>query len=252
VVAVAVDASTPARWSAVDSGTNVVSASFTAPANALLVLCVSWDTTNVGPTDATTVTDSGGLTWTQQVARLGSEATGGGGSGIWTARTTSAAARTVTVKYPSLTAGAATKRISCKLFVLTGVDVDGTPVDTVGANNEGGTNTDPTTTSSLTPGASGLLVVSATDWNQTGLATSSDLTYNVSPNSDGAADYTGAISVIAGYKACTSGVAVTANLNPPATPQYKWCQVVVRQAAAAATKAPPPFRRPWRFFRQRL
>ena len=225
-MAVAVDASTPVRWTnTVTSGTGVASASFTAPTDALLVCCVCFDSDSVTSNPVITVSDSGGLAWTTRVERQDNEATAGGYAGIFTARTTSSVSRTVTTTRTS--GGGASgsgRRISAKLYVLTGVDVGGTPVDSVTASNEGGTNTDPTNTTNVTPGANGLLIVNACDWAQAGAITSSNLTVE-------SGDYAGAITASSGYRTCSSGVSVNGNLNPPATPQFKWCQVVVREAA---------------------
>jgi hypothetical protein len=200
-VPVAVDASTPVRWAnTLAIGTGVASASFTAPADALLVACVNLDGNSGGsdPFGTLTVSDTGGLTWTERVRRAEAETTDGGAAVILTARTTTSASRTVTIAR-GLDGGANNKRAACKLYVLTGVDVDGTPVDSVGANNEGGSGTNNLTTGSVTPGASGLLIACTTDWNQLGTLTSTDLTLDT-------ADYAGQISVASGYKTCTSGV----------------------------------------------
>jgi hypothetical protein len=225
-VPAAVDGSSPARWTAsVAPGGSTTSSSFTAPADALLVACVNHDGNSGGtdPFNVASFSDSGGLTWTERVRRAEAETTDGGTAIIWTARTTSSVSRTATL---SRTGGSASKRVSCRLYVVTGVDVDGTPVDTVGANNEGGSGTNDLTTSSITPGATGLLFACDTDWNQLGTLTSSDLTLDT-------ADYAGEISVASGYKTCTSGVGVTANLNAggAAAAQHKWCQIVVRESA---------------------
>lgn len=236
-MAVAVDGSTPVRWTgAPNAGVDITSASFTAPTDALLVMCVNSDgATSTHGTMTYAVADSGGLTWTNRVTRTIAETTDGGGSAIYTARTTSNVARTATFRQNNTNAVAT--RISAKLYVLTGVDVNGTPVDTVTASNEGGSAADPTTTTSITPGANGLLIVVDTDWSQTGAITSSDLTVE-------SGDYAGAITASSGYKTCTSGVGVTGNLNPPATPQFKWCQVTVREVAGAAQDTPELYGRP--------
>jgi hypothetical protein len=238
-MAVANDASTPARWSNTWHATNggsIVSDSFTAPADALLVACCNYDSNSSGTPGATSFSDSGGLTWTKQVERLWNETLNGGGSVIFTARTTSSVARTATLTGAAgATGGWGTGRASAKLYVFTGVDVDGTPVDTVGANNEGTTFTNDMTTSSLTPGATGLLVAVDTEWNQLGAITSSDLTID-------AATYASAIDVASGYKVCTSGIGVTGNLNAGGTSSavHKWCQIIVREAAGGGGGATPP------------
>lgn len=237
-MAIAVDASTPVRWSntlgSAETGGSITSASFTAPSGALLVLAAQYDTTTSWASGSRTASDSGGLTWTPGPERLGNESTAGGGSGIWWATTVSAVARTVTFALGAATGGASpwgTTRTSCKLYVLTGVDVGGTPVMAFGANNEGGTNTDPMNTTSLTPDANGVMVVSACDWNVTGLATSSNLTLASGPDT---ATYASAISVFSGLQACSNGVGLTGNINAAgAGPQWKWTQIIVREAAAA-------------------
>lgn len=244
-MAIAVDASSPVRFTGtwhVTNGGSITSASFTAPADALLVLCGEVDSNDgagARPVAADlTASDSGGLSWTQQVARAGNEAAANGMSAIFTARTTSEVARTVSLVGGVITATDwGTGRASAKLYVLTGVDVDGTPVDTVGASNEGGSTANSLVTTSVTPGANGLLIAADTDWNALGTYdASADLTQDT-------AHYTGAISVCDGYKACTSGVGVTANLNAGGTSeaQHKWCQIVVREAAGGAAAGDDSF-----------
>lgn len=227
----AVDASTPIRWAGTPAALgNSTSASFTAPTDALLVLCLNADGGTANLTIA--VTDTGGLTWTERVRRDITEATTGGHSSIWTARTTSTTARTV--NWTRTGGDSSGKQVSAKLYVVTGVDVGGTPVDTVSAANEGGSATNNLTTTSVTPGANGLLFVCDTEWNALGnFEASSNLT-------EDKATYTG-ISVDSGYRTCSSGVGVTANLNAfgAAAAQHKWCQVVVREAAAGGATVRP-------------
>jgi voltage-gated potassium channel Kch len=247
-MSIAVDASSPARWTGQPAnGGTLVSASFTAPADALLVVTLQADgDSTANGTVGHTVTDSGGLAWTKQVERLVSEATDGGTSAIWTARTTSAVARTITITRSHTLNTAQTRRVSAVCRVLTGVDVDGTPVDTVSASNEGGSagdaNNDVTTTS-LVPGATGLLIVSDLDWNTNGAMSSSNLTIDHQ-------EYAGEIDVIDGYRTCTAGVSVSANLNAAGTgssAQHKWTQIIVREAAATAMFVRPQITRPFPF-----
>jgi hypothetical protein len=239
-MAIAVDASSPIRWTGtISSGGTITSASFTAPANALLVITCQGDSNAGTSAHDVTCADSGGLAWTEQVARLDQETTLGGCSAIFTARTTSATSRTVSVGWTG-GAGGTNRRYSAKAYVLTGVDVDGVPVDTVGANNEGGSTTNNLTTTSLTPGATGLLIATSCDWSASGsFEASSNLTQDTTT-------YAGAISVCSGYRTCASGVGVSGNLNAAggAAAQHKWVQLVLREAAAAATTAvlPPAFR----------
>jgi hypothetical protein len=236
-MAIAVDASSPVRWSGASaSNSAITSASFTAPADAFLVACVvlDGDTTYDPFTYTAKFSDSGGLTWTLQVLRDNMETTEGGGSAIYTARTVSSVARTASFN-PTWFANTGTSlQKSVKLYVLTGVDVDGTPVDTVGANNEGGSTTNSINTTSITPGANGLLIVNDCDWSSSGAyQSSSDLTQDTADFAD--------ISACSGYKTCTSGVGVTGNLNAAGTGavQHKWCQITVREAAGGGGGTTP-------------
>lgn len=232
-MAIALDGSTPVRWAGTPAGGGtIVSASFTAPTDAYLVLDVESDGTSGQMPNTPTVSDSGGLTWTKRVERSYGETTDGGYSAFWTARTTNSVSRTITV-----TSGVSnqTKRHSAKLRVFTGVDVDGTPVDTVGANNEGGSGTNNLTTATITAGAAGVLVCADCDFNQLGaFQSSSDLTQDT-------ADYAGEISVCSGYKTVSSGASVNGNLNAggTGTAQHKWCQIIVREAAGGGGTTAP-------------
>jgi hypothetical protein len=226
----------PARWAGTPAtGGTIVSGSFTAPANSVLVCTVEADGATAGPPsspESVVVSDSSGLTWTKQVERAWTETTDGGESSIHTAPAVSSTSRTITVTFTF--AGGGTGRVSAKAYVVTGANIGGTFVDTVGANNEGGSATNNLTTSSLTPSANGLLFAADCEWSALGaFEASSDLTQDTTT-------YAGAISVCDGYKACSSGVGVTANLNANGTgvPQHKWCQIIVTEAAGAATRVP--------------
>ena len=225
-MAALVDASSPIRWSGTPAdGVDITSASFTAPADALLVVCASLDGNSGAGAIVATCSDSGGLTWTTKVSRENNETVAGGASFIFTARTTSAVARTVGVRR---TSDGGTNRISAKCYVVTGADVDGTPVDSVGASNEGGSATNNLDTTNVTPGATGLLFVAECDWSALGYTASSNLTQDT-------AIYAGAISAFSGYRTCASGVGVSGNIDSDTgTPQHKWCQIVVREAPGAA------------------
>jgi hypothetical protein len=118
--------------------------------------------------------------------------------------------------------------------VRTGADITGTPVDTVGANNEGGNLNNSITTTAITPGGNGHLEVCDSEWQAAGIfEASSDLTQE-------SATWSLEFSVCTGYKACTSGVPVTANLNAfgGTAVQHKWVQVVILAAAEAVPYAP--------------
>jgi hypothetical protein len=224
-MSIAVD-DTIGRFSGTPTGTATISSgSFTAPADALLWLSVEADSAG---SEAFTLNaaDSGGLTWTKQVERTAAETTAGAASAVFTARTTSAVSRTVQASRSA--DSASTRQISAKVRVLTGVDVNGTPVDTVGANNEGGATATPATTSSLTPGATGILGVACADWNVKGPLSSSNLTVD-------AADHGTNLSVMDGWRVSSNGVGITANLTASLSgPQFKWTQITVREAVTAA------------------
>src|SRR5438045_3350669 len=94
---VAVDASTPVNWTGTPTtAASITSASFTARANAFLVLCLMSDDNAVAD-QVYTCSDSGSLAWTSRVKRGTTETTAGGMSEIVTARTTSAVSRTISV-----------------------------------------------------------------------------------------------------------------------------------------------------------
>jgi hypothetical protein len=219
--AVAVDGTTPASWSTSLAGSGTSdSASFTPPANSVLVLMIMSD----GTSDLIWTPSTTGLTWTQQVTRNNSETTTGGMADIWTCPQASSAARVIRIT--RTTAGGTPILFYAKCFVVTGADISGTTYDSITANNEGGSTSNSINTTSITPGADGLLMVADCEWNDDGTPTSSDLT-----SGGGTLDLAG-ISVFAGYKTCTSGVAVTGNLDAfgAGVAQHKWVQIIVRKA----------------------
>lgn len=214
----AVDASSPILFTTAGAAT-VDSASFTAPANSLIVLVSMIDTSSgVDITITPSLTVGTALTWTLQVVRNASETTTDGATYIHTAVATTSEARTVRA-----TSSNTTLRRAHKIYVVTGANIGGTYVDTVSASNEGGSTVNNLTTTSITPGANGLLIAGDTDWNALGTMTSSDLTLTT-------AHYAGAISVACGYKTATSGVAITANFDASgaSNAQHKWCQIIVK------------------------
>ncbi len=226
--------STVARWAGVNTanGATFVSGSFT-PADTTLIVCFIEIDTGTGDTDSITYTPSGGgLSWTQRVIRSTDDATQFGASSIWTAPVSTGASMTITITRGGGASGGS-GRLSGRALVISGYDTT-TPVDSVGASNEGGSGTNNLTTTSITPGANGFLCAADCDWNALGaFQASSDLTQNT-------AHYAGQISVCDGYKACTSGVGVTANLDAAGTgtAQHKWCQIVVREAAGGGGGSP--------------
>jgi hypothetical protein len=79
------------------------------------------------------------------------------------------------------------------------------------------------------------LIAAATDWNAVASIASSNLTDLVT------ALISGHITYINGYRTCSSGVALNANFNPSAAPDFNWAQIIVRAAAGGSppTSLPP-------------
>lgn len=232
-MAIAIDGSSPVRFTGTPAnGVDITSASFTAPANSVIAVCVSADTNGSSENITISVSDSGGLTWTNRVERdpgdAGAEA---GHASIWTAVQVTSASRTVSVRR---TAGnGSTNRISVKVYVVTGADTT-TPT---GATGEGSS-----TTNNITPNAYTSTVNNSrgfgcgTDWNQLGTPTSTD--------TEDAADYAGAISVISLFKAAdtaTSGSTVTMNFDAggTGTAAWNWVALEIRPSVSSDTTVSP-------------
>lgn len=238
-MAAAIDGTSPAiaTGSIANNGGTLATASFTAPTDAFLVAFIAMECYGSEPSDMT-ITDSGGLTWTQRPVRTWAEAIEFNYMASYTARTTSSTARTVTLTRVGSGGGDGALRLWLKVFVVTGVDVNGTPIDTTGASNEGSTSTNNATTTSLTPGATGLHLVAAMDVNGLGTYTSSDLTIQTS---DQATTSFGTYNTVFGYKTATSGVGSTANLNAggTGTAGQDWLQVIIREAGGGGGAVQP-------------
>lgn len=229
-MAIAIDASTPVRASATAALTTTT-ASFTAPSSAVLVACVSSNTTPAGnPT--LTVSDSGGLTWgAAKVLRQQSEGGGstGGTTAIFGAVTASSTSRTVTAT--ASVAGTA-NGISVKVYVVTGADT----ANPYGATAEGASQVNNTTTTgynSTVNNSRGFAC--GTEWNELGVPTSTD-------TGDGA-DVTGAIAALSCFKAAdtaTSGTSVTFNLDAAGagTPDWTWVALEILPAAGDPAAIP--------------
>lgn len=231
-MALAIDASTPARF----SGTDIVtSASFTPPTGAFLVACVNCN--DNGSTGAIPVmTSSPSLTWTTQGLRNKQDTGGlGGTAAIFTAVAGSGA----------MTASADNNRptpdwqVSCKLYVVTGQDAT-TPMDVT--PTEGSSTTNNLSASALTTATDGAWVFgAATDWAANGVPTSTDV-------ADGW-DVGGIVSGCSVRKSAATSPAgaVTLNFDAGGTgaATWNWVAIAVRPAAAAATTS-APIRSPYR------
>lgn len=219
-----VDASSPIRFSGLITPPNsITSASFTAPANSLLVVCLQINTTT-GSDAVFAVSDSGGLAWTTRITRASTEATAGGTSAIATAPQVTSASRTVTVTWTSGGDASPPFHITAVVYVVTGADLTGTPMDAVTSDNESGSTTNDYTTIPLVPGANGLLFASDADWQAGGVFDAGDLTQDT-------VNFPGNISVCSGWKLCARDVNVTARLNGNTTlgVQHKECRLIVRE-----------------------
>lgn len=224
---IAIDASTPIRWTGTpNDSVALTSASFTPPAGSLLVLCLSSDSTASQSPVFTVATT--GLTWTKQIQKDFAATGENGHASIWTCPQASSAARTCAVTRGSGSLGG-TKRVSCKLYAITGQDAS-----PVGASGGGGSTTNNMTASIfISTGANSLAVACATDWAQLGVPTSSDLTV------DGG-DYSGAVSVMSGYKALGSIGSQTANIHAGSagTPNWNWVALEILAPAATGIVVP--------------
>jgi hypothetical protein len=222
----AVDASTPARWSAATLGANATftSASFTPPAGALLVLMIASDS-NAQTALTFTVADSQSGAWTQQVKEDGTDldpATGGGAY-VWT-RNTTTSNTSMTITATRVTSpGEGTGRVSCMAYVVTGQAAS--PVGAT-ARNKQTSGTSWTPAGPTTTVANAFIFAVFTDWQANPSPASSDLT------ADGL-QYSGAISVLSGYKNVASAGATTANFNVSSgTMNTCYCALEIQPAAA--------------------
>jgi hypothetical protein len=212
-VPIAVDATTPAIVTG--TGASVTTASFTAPANSLLVaLCAIG-----GGTGIHTVSNSGtALTWVTQVNHQLGEDSGAfsGTARVVTAIATTSVARTVT-----LTPALSGVELALKLLVVTGADITGTPVGAVGENHS--------TTANLTP-----TVYTSTVDNSRAVGIGVDASAGGSPTSSDtgfAWHLVGGVSGIAVYKAADTtpaATAVTLNFNGTgATRSWNWAAIEI-------------------------
>lgn len=219
-MALAVDASSPARFTGTpDDNVDITSASFTPPAGALGVVCIS--TNSNGQATLVSVSDSQGGTWTEQVRRNLTEAGFEGHASIWTRNSgLPNTSMTVSVRRTNDSGGTgAFDRVSAKAYVVTGQHA--TPVPTTG---EGSSSTNNLTASIFTSAhTNSFAFVAATEWNANGLPTSSDLTID-------AFNHAGVLSGLSGFKDLSTAGAETANLDAATTAaaEWNWAAIEVR------------------------
>ncbi|MEU4226239.1 hypothetical protein AB0F17_18225 [Nonomuraea sp. NPDC026600] len=220
-MALLVDASTPAI---VTGTTPKATASFTAPADSLLVaLCAS----NSGGVTHTVTNSGTGLTWTSR-SKHGSPDSGAfvAAVEVFTAPAPTSAARTVT-----LTSSNGGDPLALKVLVITGADL-ASPVGQVG---EGHSTTSNLTAAVYTSSVAGSRAVGiASDSLQSGSPTSSDTGF--------AWDTVSEMSGIAVHKAAdtaTASTAVTLNFNGSGSREWNWVAVEILPAVIPFQAAHP-------------
>jgi hypothetical protein len=222
-MALAVDASSPARATNVGAG-QATTVSFTAPAGALLVACIEHDTPSNPAALTFTVTDTGGLTWTPQVV-IGNSGGNGGATGISTAVCGSSVARTVSV---TCSDGLTGSRIDLKVYVVTGQHAVPVGAKNTGLDNATTNFTAPVFTSTLT---NSMVFAATSDWNGNGAETSSDLTIDSTTYSF--------MSPGDGYKALPTIQAQTVNFVYAGVPAATWSAIEVKDANGTVPSSAP-------------
>lgn len=222
-MAIAVDVSSPIRFAgSIPDGGSITSASFTPPANSVIVCCVSMDSLSSASTGVVLTVTGGSLTWTNRVT--GASASFNGRNFIWTATQPSSVSMTVTV---NLTNGDfANNRTSAKVYVVTGADTS-SPAGNTGSGSSTTINFTPNVYTSSVDNSRGFGC--ATDSANSATLTSTDV-------SD-FANYSGVISVISAYKlldTTPSGSTVTLNFNAGASTQTTWAYAALEIKPASA------------------
>ena len=207
-----------------EGGLTVTSASFTAPANSVLLVCFYGDTNNNGGTPTVTVTNTGtSLTWNLiQIRAIGDSGATEGYAGAHYAVNASSQTITVTTTTTVINQNNQ-KSLVAKVYVLTGADTT-TPLDT---SNEGSSTTNNLTTTSITAAGNGLFFAVGNDWNARGAPTSADLTVDSYHN--------GSIgSATSGYKTVSAGT-VNGNLDGSggAACDWNWISFIIKEAGGA-------------------
>lgn len=222
-MAIAVDASTPARATST-TGLTVTTASFTPPAGSLLLACVHADTVSAGATPTATMSGNAGLTWAN-VGFSGRTQTGNNGyAGMFWAKVTTSAAMTVTI---TMSGASASLPTSLKVYVLTGADTTTPAVTSV----TGGATTQTMTATGMTVASKGgLFFAVGSEWQAIGPGgpTSSDLTADAV-----FASGTSTLECISGYKTLpTLGASVTGDFTAGSTGTKEWNYVAIQVAVA--------------------
>lgn len=216
-MATAVDASSPALVGTSTPGT-ITTASFTAPANSILVACC-WSSVSLN-SQTFTVTDSGGLTWT--LAKIQNSAGTGGKQGvaaIYYAVAPTSAARTVTAvisggNYSTL-----------KVYAITGGDLV-TPIGGSAAGSSTSTSFSTTGYTIQTTGSIALTCVSNTTGGATITSSGSTTVTSTATGHNG----------LSGYKTNgTAGGSSTSPITCTGTPAINWVTVEIRAGSTSTT-----------------
>lgn len=216
--------------SLVNDNVNVTSASFTPPANSLVLVIASLDAmTDVNATAL--VTDSRGLTWVPIAeSDVGHGTTQSGHTSAWYAKSVTSASMTVSVQRNTNTG--TTHVVDFKVYVITGHDLN----QPIGAVAYGDTTTNAYTANAYTSTVNNSRGFAAmTDWAALGAPSSTDV--------EDAAHYAGAISVQSMYKAsdtATSGTAVAFDMDAfgSSAPSTTWVAFEVRPAPTGVCSTP--------------
>lgn len=241
------DSSTPAQVDKTTSGSTATTASFTAPANALLL---AWFESDSSGQINTTIADTGTLTWTR-LARLCTNTVGeantptptgtaqSGYISVWKATTSSSASRTVTVTVTG--AGGTTKEGMLSVLVYT--DTGGAPG--TGATGAAGGSASAPSKAVTTTAANSLVLGGNCDWSAAGAGTagSAQTMIHDHPGTNISAHVWTQNSVTA-----SSGTAVTMNLTAPASQTWNQAVIEITANGGAGPTLPPiivmPPRRP--------
>jgi hypothetical protein len=230
-VAVTVD-NTIARVSN-DGGTAVTTGSFNVAAGAGLVITCNCDESNDLNVTTWTLSDNQtpDLTYVE-INRRGGATSGAGAVINYYVANPGAITGLTSTQTVSGSVGADSPSI--KVYPVTGHDT----ADMAGVIGQGDLTADPQTTSAVISETAGAFFAVWTDWNQTGVPTSSDLTVS-------GFDTAGDISGGSGYKAIASiGESVTGNINSGGAPAGNYTVFEIRAAAGAGTNPKGPLSNP--------
>lgn len=216
-----------ARWASagqVGAGVNATSASITANAGDLLVLCCTCETFWAAGERNIAIAVSGVGTWTTDKDQ--DAGTSGGHASIHHVICPSNASFTISINHND--GNGQSLQLSAMVYKIAAGDFDAaTPI---GATGGGTGTTDPFSPSLYTSTVdNSRAIYCGVDYDNVATATSTD--------TEDAASYAGVMSVLSAFKAAdtaSSGTAVSGNFAIGATPYWTWAAVEVRPAGGAA------------------